>query len=614
MWNKFRLEVSFALLAAFAVWAWSTGYLLTSLILAFAAIIAGGIVTVRWGRVLLHKLIWHLRDRLIVAYVFIAVIPIAVIVLAARWVVLDLGGQIAVYLVNSELDRRVHGLEDIARSLAQVPESRRSAMLDQITTLFEERFPGLRVQMAEGAGDMGPSGIIARKGLLYIRARAAHQQIRVALVAPITRAALASLAPGLGPVSIISLDPASSLKLLDSPQDSPPVELPTPINRFDIELRWASQIPVADFDDASRTHEALLGVRSRVSALLRTLFAATTGRADLRNDIMLAGILLLLAQVISVYIGVSVTQAITQAFNGLYEGTQHVMRGDFTHRVAVKGDDQIAEVTNSFNQMTGNIERLLEVSKEKERFEAELAIARSVQDQLFPRSAPALKSLELLAVCNPARMVSGDYYDYQPLSGSKIAMVLADVAGKGVSAALLMASLQACFRMQTRDLREDPTIAASTSSLVSHINQQLHASTSAEKFATFFLAVYDDVTNELTYTNAGHLPPILVHNGQAKLLDVNGMVVGAFPFAKYDESRVSLEPGDLLFGYTDGVTEAENEFGEMFGEQRLIDVVCKNSALEPTAIFQIVADAVKQFSGSPELQDDMTMIIARRRA
>ena len=121
------------------------------------------------------------------------------------------------------------------------------------------------------------------------------------------------------------------------------------------------------------------------------------------------------------------------------------------------------------------------------------------------------------------------------------------------------------------------------------------------------------MTAELTYTNAGHLPPILVRNGNATLLDVNGMVVGAFSFAKYNESRLQLEPGDLLFGYTDGVTEAENEFGEMFGEERLIEVLRQTAGHEADVIFQAVAKAVNQFSGSSELQDDMTMILARRK-
>jgi hypothetical protein len=126
----------------------------------------------------------------------------------------------------------VQGLEEVAKSLAQVPESRRVAMLDQIAMLFEGRFPGLRVQLADGPGDMGPSGVVARRGLLYLRARAAHQQTRVALLAPLNRSVLASLAPGLGPVSIIGLAADSSLKLHEAPTDTPVVELPRALNRF----------------------------------------------------------------------------------------------------------------------------------------------------------------------------------------------------------------------------------------------------------------------------------------------------------------------------------------------------------------------------------------------
>ncbi len=134
--SKFRLELACSMLAVSCAWAWSAGHLLSCLLAGLAAVLAGGILCVRWGRVVLRKLIWHLRDRLIVAYIFIAVIPIAVIVLAARWVAVDLGGQIAVCLVNTELQRRVSGLEEIAKALAQVPESRRTTMLDQIATLF----------------------------------------------------------------------------------------------------------------------------------------------------------------------------------------------------------------------------------------------------------------------------------------------------------------------------------------------------------------------------------------------------------------------------------------------------------------------------------------------
>lgn len=611
MWRQFRLELSAAILVLLSAWAWTSGRLLSGAVLGLGAIVLTGIVAVRWGRVVLHRVIWHLRDRLIVAYLFIAVIPIAVIVLAARWVVVDVGGQVAVYLVSTELKRTVEELAETARTLAQAPAARREVVLDQIASLYAERLPGLQAHVSEGPTDLGPAGVVAQQGRLYLRARAAHNQQIVTLQAPITRRTLSRLAPGLGPVSIIALDADQELALHDDGSQAP--ALPAKRNRFDLELRWASQMTVPNLDDPGRPREALLGVRSRVATLLETIFAGGTGeQADLRNDMRLAVILLLLAQAVSVYIGVSVTRAITEAFTGLYVGTQRIMRGDFSHRIAVKGDDQIAEVTTSFNQMTGNLERLLEVAKEKERFEAELAIARQVQEQLFPRSVPEIPGVELRAVCHPARMVSGDYYDYQPLGGTKTMLVLGDVAGKGVSAALLMASLQACIRRQVSDLRAMPERVVSPSQLVADINRQLYASTSPEKFATFFLAIYDHATSELAYTNAGHLPPILVRGGKAEFLQVNGMVIGAFPGAKYEESRLKLEPGDLLFGYTDGVTEPENEFDEMFGEERMTAVLLKETGHDATALFNAMAAAVHQFTGSAELQDDMTMVLVRR--
>ncbi|HEX2061553.1 MAG TPA: PP2C family protein-serine/threonine phosphatase, partial [Thermoanaerobaculia bacterium] len=241
--------------------------------------------------------------------------------------------------------------------------------------------------------------------------------------------------------------------------------------------------------------------------------------------------------------------------------------------------------------------------------------------QLYPRAIPELPSLRLIGMCDPARMVSGDYYDYQQLGPDRVAIAIGDVAGKGISAALLMATVQSSFRTQLRGSIEMAAAAGdaiskatvSTSSVVSHLNQQLFADTSPEKFATFFLGVYDEPSGALTYTNAGHLPPILIHRGEALKLEVNGMVVGAFPFAQYGESSVVLTGGDLLVFYTDGITEPENEYGEMFGEQRLIDLVQKNSHLDDSEIISILTQAVRQWTGSDELQDDMTLLLARRR-
>jgi sigma-B regulation protein RsbU (phosphoserine phosphatase) len=363
-------------------------------------------------------------------------------------------------------------------------------------------------------------------------------------------------------------------------------------------------------------------VHTRFSALFQILLSDKVD--ELQGPVLVAfyavSIAFLVVGVIGLVIGGSLTRTITGAVHSLYEGTQRVMRGDFSLLIKVSGRDQLAELSTSFNTMTENLERLLAVAKEKERLQAEIEIAREVQEQLYPKTIPVLQTLRITGKCQPARMVSGDYYDYQLLGGNKLAIAIGDVAGKGISAALLMATIQAALRMELRTSLElaAPSSAPvngfrlSTARMVSDLNQQLHATTSPEKYATFCFAVYDDSSGSVTYTNAGHLPPILIRNGAATQLEVNGTVVGAFPFSKYGESKIQLESGDLLVCYTDGVTEPENEYGEMFGEERLIELVAKNADREDARIIETVMEAVRQWTNSPELSDDMTVLLARK--
>jgi sigma-B regulation protein RsbU (phosphoserine phosphatase) len=293
------------------------------------------------------------------------------------------------------------------------------------------------------------------------------------------------------------------------------------------------------------------------------------------------------------------------------------MRGDLAHRIDVKGDDQLAELSRSFNRMTENLGRLLGGEKERQRLLAELEIAREVQSQLHPKAIAGLGSLRLDSVCEAARMVSGDYYDYQKIGDTQLALAIGDVAGKGISAALLMATLQSSMRSQLRQwteaIKAGHEDSISASKLIANLNQQVYASTSPEKFATFFFSLYDETTSTLTYVNAGHLPPILIRDGYSTTLDTNGMVVGAFPFARYTESRLDLRGGDMLVLYTDGITEPENEYGEDFGEKRLRDLLVAHAGRDGSEITSAVVDAVRRWSAFPEeLPDDMTLLVLRK--
>jgi sigma-B regulation protein RsbU (phosphoserine phosphatase) len=252
------------------------------------------------------------------------------------------------------------------------------------------------------------------------------------------------------------------------------------------------------------------------------------------------------------------------------------------------------------------------VAKENERLQSELAIAREVQAQLFPRAAPSLRGLQLAGVCQPARSVSGDYYDFLSISEGAVAFAIGDVAGKGISAALLMAAIQSNMRTQLTATNGNGRERISTASLVSALNRQLYANTAPEKYATFYFALYDDADHVVTYTNAGHLPPLLVRRQGVERLDVTGTVVGAFPSAPYEEQKVVLEPGDILVAYTDGMVEPENVFGEMFGEERFQELVQRHAQADSGEIIARAMEAVVQWTGSSELQDDMTMLVARR--
>jgi sigma-B regulation protein RsbU (phosphoserine phosphatase) len=209
-------------------------------------------------------------------------------------------------------------------------------------------------------------------------------------------------------------------------------------------------------------------------------------------------------------------------------------------------------------------------------------------------------------------MVSGDYYDFMALPNDGLAFAIGDVAGKGISAALLMATIQSTMRTQLSAANGSPMAHLSAATMVATLNRQLYATTSPEKYATFYFALYDDALHTLTYTNAGHLAPMLLHGNDLQMLDSTGTVVGAFPAARYEEKTVTLEHGDVLLAYTDGIVEPENVYGEMFGEDRLKDLLIKYARADSTELIARTMEAVVHWTGAGELQDDMTMVVARR--
>ncbi len=405
---------------------------------------------------------------------------------------------------------------------------------------------------------------------------------------------------------------------------------------FDHQITFGTPLPVVNWKTGDHEERApLVRVQTRPSVLYSRLFAALGDFAK-GVEFILLGIAVVLAiiELLALVIGTSLTRSITGSVAQLYKATQHVDRGDFSHRIPVRSRDQLADLANSFNKMTTSIERLVLEQKEKQRLENELVIAQEVQAQLFPREISQLESLEVHGYCRPARTVSGDYYDFLVINADKMVLAAGDVSGKGISAALLMATIHSAVRAYSMEgipiLREPIAVGAvagsgmllasrlqglevSPAALLALLNHQLYASTPQEKYATLFLGLYDAVSRRITYSNGGHLPPVIMsQDGSIRRLDQGGMVVGLFDNLSFDEASVQLEPGDIFLAYSDGVTEPENDFGE-FGEARLIDLVRENRDLPLLEITERVTAAVDDWIGDQEQPDDITLVLARTR-
>jgi sigma-B regulation protein RsbU (phosphoserine phosphatase) len=362
-----------------------------------------------------------------------------------------------------------------------------------------------------------------------------------------------------------------------------------------------------------------------------------------RRALWYTSIAFLVLELLALIASAWMTRAVTGTVHKLYRAVEFIKRGDFSHRVHVRSHDQLGELAAAFNDMSANIEVLLEERVERERLEREVEIAAEVQAQLFPRSVPKLLTVEMSAECRAARGVAGDYYDYIEVAPGLVALALGDVSGKGVSASLVMSNLQASLRAQTTITAERMEIAESAvvasaeagagggghflthvvaaaeingavARMMTNINRQLCESTESNRFATLFLALYEDGTRQFRYTNAGHNAPILVRAcGSTERLTTGGMMVGAFDWATYEEAGAALAPGDVLLIFSDGISEAENAIGEEYGEERLIQFAVEHRTLSVNELRDAIFVEVNAWSDARERGDDQTLVIVKSR-
>lgn len=328
------------------------------------------------------------------------------------------------------------------------------------------------------------------------------------------------------------------------------------------------------------------------------------------------GVLFLFIQAIAIAMGFALARSITSSVHELFTGTVKVQQGDFTHRIAVRAPDQLGALAESFNSMTASIEGLMVEAAEKRRLEEELRIAHDIQMSLLPQAPAAIPGLSIAALCVPAREVGGDYYDFLSLSDDRLGVLIADVAGKGTSAALYMAELKGLMLSLSQTYRSPRELLVVANRLIAeHLD--------ARSFITMTYAIIDLRAQRITYARAGHTPLLYLpgvasgDSGRVQVLAPDGLVLGL----KIDdgalferllvEQTLPLRAGDVYVLFTDGITEAMNGHDDCYGESRLGHTIEAHAALPAEALRDHVLTDVLAFAGDTPQHDDMTMILLK---
>jgi serine phosphatase RsbU (regulator of sigma subunit) len=319
---------------------------------------------------------------------------------------------------------------------------------------------------------------------------------------------------------------------------------------------------------------------------------------------------LVILYALGLLVSIRLSQRIVAVVDGLSHAALQVGRGDFSIRLAVPAQDQLGTLASSFNDMTRDLETLRQQEKQNAVLERDIALGHEVQQYLYPRLTPSLSGANVWGVTTPARMVSGDLYDFLSFSKDEVGLLCADVSGKGVGAALMMAHLQALAHGRLLGSDESDTRPA-PDVFVTMLNRDLRGRFGNNRYATMFYGEFDCRSRLLRYVNAGHCPPILIPEaGDVTKLTAGDLPIGLFPEVQYQELRTTLSKRSALVLYTDGVTDALNSQGEAFGEERLMS--CCTSlpkGADAKSICTLLSSAVAEWAAGVEQFDDITILV-----
>lgn len=590
-----------------------------------------------------RRVLWSVRNRLTLTYLLMGLAPVVLFLSLGGIALYLFAGQYSTNTALADLDEASKAVADDAATAAVLSQhlisnTGKPPTRASVSVLANGNWQPLTAATPDSVArpnEPVPAwllhsfrGIVERDGRLYLcgadTANTPHGPAEIFGSRPLDEPTLSSIDPGLGVLRIFSNGEGAvpsnnedATAKASARNTSKQValkggSLPAAANLVDAPIYFSAPIPIYAWDNGQKA-SSIIVVASRPTILYHRLFANSfSGGAIARYILLSVVVAFAVLELFAAIMAIAVSRTIVSSVAALYRGTRAIDSGNLEHRVPVHRHDQLGELAGSFNRMAGSIADLLIQQREKDKLLNELSIAQDVQRTLFPQSPTTTAGLELHAVCVPALSVGGDYYDFIIGPQNAVCLTLGDISGKGMSAALLMASLHSSIRALSFDTTSTSRASISPAGMMETINRSLYRSTQASRYATLFAACYAAETRTLTYSNGGHpLPIILTAAGSVERLDVGGTVVGLLPGVAYSEATIQLHPGDLLIAYTDGVTEPE-QGGQEFGEQRLIELIAPIRTSPLPVIMATVLGAVKQWIGDHEQPDDITLLLARQ--
>jgi phosphoserine phosphatase RsbU/P len=619
--------------------------------------------------------LWRVRRKLMLSYLFVGVLPVLLLILFFAIAGLLLFVNVGAYMLSTRVTRVVERAQSLAQTAAAdlahlngagdtaaalaAHQQRANAQFPLVSYALVPSSaacsPSVALEVRPAVATAGPwehttppgsvpewvscagysslvAGRVTRSAPVWVTARAlawvTHGGVREAVVVdvPLSDMLVAEIAAdtGVGLETVRLFDDVEEGLAVsdDAPADIVlgPANITFGRGASNRSVSWTSLLDFTSWDDG-KPHQLMVEFGLALGTAYEHL-AASAGRI---NEISISQVLLialaavavlfLIILVVAFLVGLSLARSITGAVHELFEGTEKVRAGDFSHKIVVRSGDQLGELAQSFNSMTASIEQLLRTKAQKERLDQELRIARGIQMSLLPQEPLMSGGLHFAGHCEPAREVGGDYYDFWAIDDHRYGMLIADVAGKGTSAALYMAELKGIVLSFSQSHSSPRQLLIDANRIISN-----HLDT--RSFITMTYGVVDVRARTLTYARAGHCPLIRLPGPDApsqaaEVLAPDGLVLGlkldnGETFERLlEEATLPIAPGDLFLLYTDGLTEAMNPAGDFFGEERLSALVQSHGTAPFHQLRDEILGAIGTFVGPADQQDDMTMLLLR---